>query len=568
MAESDGPDPGRSIPIGRRTQTGVPPTRRQRQRLSEAVADRVAAAGAVPPLPLAELEALAGEALAASGLDERHLGFATVLAGNETWRDTLATIPFSRRLLLLPQCLRDESKCPADLDEFGLVCRRCGACPIGDLQTQAETLGYVVLVAEGSAMVTSLIETGRVEAIIGVSCLSVLQQVFPYMEAAAIPGLAIPLLRDGCANTAVDLDWVLEAIHLATDDRARRLDLDRLQRRVGSWFDPPALEAILGPPGSQTERIARDWVARSGKRWRPFLTVCAYQALTDDGAGNGDDDLKRLALAVECFHKASLVHDDIEDNDAERYGRDAVHVAWGVPVALNVGDFLLGEGYRLIAACDVPPDRKAEMLAAAASGHRELAIGQGAELCWRRHPGPLTIDQVLDIFRRKTAPAFQVALTLGVIHAGADGAVRRALADYSEALGIAYQIRDDLHDDGDDAPTLRPSVLLAIAHERADAAQRRVLDRLWRAADPGAIAGPPVAKLFADLKVHDVARRLLDDHKERAIRALGSLGNARLKGLLRRVIAKIFNDTEAMGWCREREAGHAGGGPSGAEGVA
>ena len=78
--------------------------------------------------------------------------------------DTLAQIPYQRRLLLIPKCLRDRRpKCPAPFDEFGLLCKECGLCSIQDLvAAEAERLGYAVLVAEGSAIVTALIETGQV----------------------------------------------------------------------------------------------------------------------------------------------------------------------------------------------------------------------------------------------------------------------------------------------------------------------------------------------------------------------------------------------------------------------
>ena len=134
--------------------------------------------------------------------------------------------------------------------------------------------------------------------------------------------------------------------------------------------------------------------------------------------------MRQIAVAVECFHKASLVHDDIEDGDEQRYGQQSLHAAHGVPVALNVGDFLLGEGYRLIGAADAPAERLAEMLRVAADGHRGLSLGQGAELCWRSDPRPLSSAEVLDIFRRKTAPAFDVALRLGAVCAGAGASVR------------------------------------------------------------------------------------------------------------------------------------------------
>ena len=65
----------------------------------------------------------------------------------------MATVPFEKRLLLMPKCLRIESKCPAPFDEFGLLCKQCGLCSIQDFQNEAEKLGYAVLVAVGSAIV-------------------------------------------------------------------------------------------------------------------------------------------------------------------------------------------------------------------------------------------------------------------------------------------------------------------------------------------------------------------------------------------------------------------------------
>ena len=89
------------------------------------------------------------------------------------------------------------------------------------------------------------------------------------MEAAAIPGVAIPLLQDDCKDTTVDLDWVWDVIHLTSDDRTRRLDLDALRKEVESWFTPEALDEIFGEPAhGAADVVAREWLARAGKRWR------------------------------------------------------------------------------------------------------------------------------------------------------------------------------------------------------------------------------------------------------------------------------------------------------------
>lgn len=539
----------------------IPQTLIQRQRILTAVREYVAKHNPVPPVPSDDLKVHADKLVAQLGCEPIYRDFIGVLLNNEMWREQLAGVPFERRLLLLPKCLRVEAKCPAPFDEFGLLCKQCGLCSIQDLTIEAEKLGYAVLVAEGSAIVMSLIQTGKIEAIVGVSCLSVLERAFPYMEAAAVPGVAVPLLQDDCIDTNVDLDWVWEYIHLTADDRTRRLDLGRLRDEVDFWFTPASLEIVMGAPKGETEQIAREWLMRAGKRWRPFLTVATYQALSGKPDAALPDDLRKVAVAVECFHKASLIHDDIEDNDAQRYGEKTLHEEHGVAVALNVGDLLIGEGYRLLAACKADPEAKVEMLRVAAEGQRELCRGQGAELLWTRKPGVLTPLQVVDIFRLKTAPAFEVALRLGAIYAGQHDECDDVLGAYSRALGIAYQIRDDLSDMGESGETndiagLRPSLLLAVARDRANGEQREFLERIWRREiTPDSKA---VEAVYREVGADERCEHLLESYKEEAIRSLASLEHPSLKGLLRRVVGKIFNDVEIKGWCKEQEQRNAG----------
>ncbi len=538
----------------------VPQTTIERTRILHLARAYVAEFNPVPPQPQEQLKEHANRFIEMHRIDPLYRDYCGVLINNEMWREQLAAVPYERRLLLLPKCLRVENKCPAPFDEFGLLCKQCGLCSIQDLQLEAERLGYAVLVAEGSAIVMSLIQTGKIEAIVGVSCLSVLERAFPYMEAAAIPGVAVPLLQDDCIDTNVDLDWVWEYIHLTSDDHTRRLDLSALRDEVDFWFTPLNLDAIMGPAQGETEKIAREWLGRAGKRWRPFLTVSSYRALRADPKAALPDDLRKVAVAVECFHKASLIHDDIEDGDAQRYGEPTLHAEHGTEVALNVGDLLIGEGYRLLASCRASAEQKAVMMRIAAEGQRELCCGQGAELVWARKPQPLTSTEVLDIFRLKTAPAFAVALRVGAVYAGLEAyeEVETTLDAYSEALGIAYQIRDDLADlgqtqDTSDIAGLRPSLLLATAHERAECDKRAFTSQLWSRQMPVGSTVADIEKLYADTKADERCRDLLERYKEEAIRSLRDLENASLKGLLRRVIGKIFNDTEIKGWCKEFE---------------
>jgi geranylgeranyl pyrophosphate synthase len=542
-------------------QDNVPRTKGDRNRLREAVEDYIAQNNPVPPLSVVELRAHAARVLDSLGMDSKYADFAAVLVSNAVWSNTVARIPYSKRLLLLPKCIRDSRACPAEFDEIGLLCQDCGRCPNGEFKKQAEQLGYAVLIAEGSPIVMSLVKTGKVDAIIGISCLSVLENVFPYMDAGAVPGIAIPLLRDGCCDTSVDVDWIWEAVYRTGESETSRMNLEQLREQVNSWFAPDSLVSLLGPARTHVQKVALDWLRAAGKRWRPFLSVAVYRAIAAGSNADIPADMKKIALAVECFHKASLVHDDIEDDDDLRYGQKTLHAEYGIPIALNVGDFLLGEGYRLLTELDIPSDRKVKMLAIASRGHLDLCLGQGNELSWVRQPRPLQPDEVIDIFRKKTSPAFEVALKLGALFAGDDGRVLGILEGYSDALGIAYQIRDDIEEffgrtGADGAKSLRPSLLLALAHEEASPAQRAVIESVWKGASTSDCPRTDIRDILMDLAVPRTASNMMELYKSRALSCLAAMNIPDLKALLRRVIAKIFNEIDVMGCCNDYKAGH------------
>ncbi len=558
-------------PVPRQTyrpsQSNIPDDKQDRVRLKAVTDDYVRRVRAIPPLTLDELTEHTVAVLAEAGLDQGYSDYASILVSNAAWHDSLAQIPYNRRLLLIPKCLRVEEKCPAPFDEFGLLCKECGLCSIQDLTVEAERLGYAVLVAEGSAIVRSMIETGKIEAIVGVSCINVLEKCFPHMEAAAIPGVAIPLLQDDCINTTVDLDWVWDLIHLTSDDKTYRLDLDNLKTTVRGWFSAGSLSAIMGRTGDdETARIARAYLQKGGKRWRPYLAACTYMALETDrqeGEPELTDEVKKACVAIECFHKASLIHDDIEDGDAQRYDSPTLHTEVGVAVALNVGDFLVGEGYRLLGELG-----NVQLASIAAQGHVTLSRGQGRELLWARDPQALPSVQVLEIFRQKTAAAFEVALRIGAVLSDADTDTHDVLGKYSESLGIAYQIKDDLEDfkgdaDSNDLAQVRLSLILAIAHKRTEGEDRERIASVIRTGAED--LADDVRRIANRCGALDKADDLLEAYKEDAIRSLRFLASPTLKGLMRRIVGKIFGEKLIEGYCSEFEARNAASRETGTE---
>ena len=188
-----------------------------------------------------------------------------------------------------------------------------------------------------------------------------------------------------------------------------------------------------------------EFCGRGGKRLRPRLCMAAFRAAGGGASAAGRIDA--LCEAVECFHKASLIHDDIQDGDEERYGRPTVWKEHGVAVAIAVGDWLVAHGYNLIIQSGFP--NALDMMKATVKSHVALCEGQGDDLLDPQPPTSnpqLSIPNsqpYLSICERKTGEAFALAAELGALAAGADGAPYRR---YGLDFGVLFQLRDDLTD--------------------------------------------------------------------------------------------------------------------------
>jgi geranylgeranyl pyrophosphate synthase len=472
----------------------VPQTRELRDKIRAVAADVARPLDRARGLTKPGLQLLGEELLKHMGAPEEYLGFAMVCVANEFWREQVMAVPFNRRLMLLPHCLKNAEGCPADYDEFGLDCRKCGACSVADFKTRAEDLGYKVLVSEGTPIVLKIIVSGHIDSIVGVACLNVLEKAIDKILLAGIPCVAAPLLSSNCKSTSVDNDWVFELINLHKPAEIATKTYVHLMRAAFQSCEEPNLSRLAprsranaarpDDPLATHENIAYDWMAQGGKRSRPFITLAAYDALqgapgTRSAEGvNLTDSVQRVAVSIEAFHKASLVHDDIEDDDTFRYGRTTLHRQYGVPTAINVGDYLLGLGYRLISREKkaLGGDCTADILDRLSDAHLKLSEGQGAELLWRdARDKALTALDALKIYALKTAPAFEAALYAGVRLAGPADNYEKPIHEFCKNLGVAFQVLNDFKDwDGDsdnklvagqDALAARPTLLLALALE-------------------------------------------------------------------------------------------------------
>jgi geranylgeranyl diphosphate synthase type II len=217
-------------------------------------------------------------------------------------------------------------------------------------------------------------------------------------------------------------------------------DLDRLL---------PLLDAALTAPFREGEaarlgEAIRYSLEAGGKRVRPVLCLLAAEAV-----GGAATQALPGALALEFVHTYSLIHDDLPamDDDDLRRGRPTNHKVFGEGHAILAGDALLTEAFGVLASADLDPGRRAEALAllAEGAGWRGMAGGQALDLEGEKLEA-YDLDHLRLIHRLKTGALLRASLEIGAVLGGASRAHRSALRAYGEAIGLAFQIQDDILD--------------------------------------------------------------------------------------------------------------------------
>ncbi|MEJ2715552.1 MAG: polyprenyl synthetase family protein [Deltaproteobacteria bacterium] len=194
-------------------------------------------------------------------------------------------------------------------------------------------------------------------------------------------------------------------------------------------------------------RAMRYSLFAGGKRIRPILAMAAAEAV-----GGRAERVLPLAVALECIHTYSLIHDDLPamDDDDVRRGKPALHKAFGEAVAILAGDALLTFAFEVLASARVvrafPPERLAASISelAVAAGWQYLIAGQVADII--SEGKAVEVETVDRIVHGKTAALIRVSLTGGAMLAGGTRAQIEILGRFGEDLGVAFQLRDDLLD--------------------------------------------------------------------------------------------------------------------------
>ena len=239
----------------------------------------------------------------------------------------------------------------------------------------------------------------------------------------------------------------LSSLTATTQTSSLPQNIDEVRRRVDA-----ALSRYTDFPGDCPARLReaiRYSLLAPGKRLRPLLVLWAAEA-----CGGGVEAAIPAACAVEMVHAYSLIHDDLPamDNDDLRRGLPTCHRKFGEALAILAGDALLALAFQTLAEGVRPPETASSScrVLAEASGPRRLVAGQADDI-----EGAVRISNLEALesnHHRKTGALMEAALRLGALTAGADALHTRALVDYGRALGLAFQITDDLLDvRGDEA---------------------------------------------------------------------------------------------------------------------
>ena len=172
-----------------------------------------------------------------------------------------------------------------------------------------------------------------------------------------------------------------------------------------------------------------------GKRIRPIILL-----LSSECTGKIDDNTLAAACAIEFLHTESVIHDDIIDNETLRRQKDPFYIKYGYNTSVLTGDFVLGLILNIASRINNP--RVTKNLATTA-----MMMSEGEVIEGRLETSEdITFDDYLKVIEYKTATAFETASRLGAIISGGTDVEIESLADYGKNIGIAYQIRDDLHD--------------------------------------------------------------------------------------------------------------------------
>jgi len=301
--------------------------------------------------------------------------------------------------------------------------------------------------------------------------------------------------------------------------------LTHVERGLECWVNVKASASLGHHAPAELIAAMRYAVLDGGKRLRPLLVLAASEAATSDSKGSpdlrreaalgGDESVLRAACAVELIHAYSLVHDDMPcmDNDVLRRGKPTVHVKFGEAQALLAGDALQALAFELLTPdAGMPEALQARLcrLLAQAAGSTGMAGGQAIDLA--SVGARLSESQLREMHRLKTGALLRASVMMGAVFADLPPGALAALEAYGAAIGLAFQVVDDILDVTSDSATLgktagkdadqgKPTYVSVLGLERSRKYAEELLEQALTALAQGGLRNTQALEGLANMVV-------------------------------------------------------------------
>ena len=304
---------------------------------------------------------------------------------------------------------------------------------------------------------------------------------------------------------------------------------------------------LEGKPNGLYEPI-RYILSLGGKRLRPLLTLIAAE-MFDDTPYNAMPQ----ALAIEVFHNFTLLHDDIMDEAPLRRNKETVHLKWNVNTGILSGDAMLIRAYQLLS--ETPANYLAEILRLFNETALGVCEGQQYDMDFEQR-SDVTIPEYLEMIRLKTAVLLACAMKTGSIIGGASSSDTNKMYEIGEALGVAFQLQDDILDafgtgkvgkrKGGDIISNKKTFLLLSAQQLATGTNKIELDKWITATEfDEEEKVTAVLDIFESLDIKELSRKEMMKFSDKAFRLLAELGieeekKSSLKSILNQLLVREF----------------------------
>ncbi len=308
------------------------------------------------------------------------------------------------------------------------------------------------------------------------------------------------------------------------------------------------LERYLPRNGEPQEFYASVWdlLDRGGKRFRPALTFLACECV-----GGRRDDTIGGAAAVELLHNMTLVHDDIEDQSELRRGKPCIHIIYGIPTAINVGDAMLIKVFEIANSSKIPQDRCHRLVSQIAKRAYDITWGQAFEFgMWDRKD--FTEEDVIRLLRHKTGALTGLSTEAGAIAGGGSEEQLTILSEFGETIGVGFQIVDDIlnvagdvkeygKEIGGDIREGKKTVLAAHLLKTASSQDRKTFTRLLGKTKITRKEVRKAVDLYEKYGSINFAKKQAESYLENALKALNKLPGSEARTSLSSIAAFLIS---------------------------